>query len=889
MTRHEASVFAVLALCAVSAGLGFALRADDPPMGRWEVIPRELVSGEQTAIRLRYVNGTAALPPGSAFSMEVEPISVVQLQGGPASVGLDADPAEHDQPAARVTVVGAGVRGAVVLRVQFPNGVPAGRTVTLRYGNKQLDGKMPALVNPVPVHDLAWNVVYHPSPDDTAGVSWVERGWWRELPRVDIKPAPASAVRITVPSAVGVGHPFRVRVAVTDRFESRPDPPYVGVVRLKVPDGLTGLPEQIRFAEADASSRVIDGVRAMKPGVYRIGAASLSETDGAMAIESNPIVVQSGVSTPIYWGVLHGLAGYTAGWGDGADSYYRYAREIAGLDYAALSEELPAADRAAEWHPDGIYACRYGRSLSAADVQREVLEAARKHLRAGEFITVPGYLGATASAGSHGVYTADASAEGLGRVLPHTAATFPFELYDQMKASDPLVIHHLNAGYVPYGYLSGGLTHSGATLAPVLECYSDWGMAFPGPGPFSPLVGGVRSRVAKSLFRVIGRGLRFGLVGDSGTLTGWPARRYPASVGQRQKFVQGLTAVQALNLTRAGILEAYRSRRVYATTGERIVLTFTINAVGMGGTVLSDKPLTAVVEAHGTAGISEVSLFNGDRVLSQARFANRPDVRAAFDLAAPVPEDTPYLVEVVQMDGHRAWSSPIWARKRTAPELKWERGSDGKLYLRNAGTAPALKVALRGHRSGYGFVRPGWPAAAALSKEADGQVWLKRWSDRRATLFVSWRGSKLNGSMRLTGQTAYDPEPDYALLANGGTFRDDGSGTITFADAVETGRGFCVNLTVVPSQQCTVSLTFSRELALRMGGDIRKGTEFRIPINQYAAGNAASSIVIPALAPGARYAVPNADWCWMADPGNTIAETDEGNNLWTPGRRTGLR
>ncbi len=896
MHKSLRRTLSAIAFACVAAALSAAAFVRDEPMGRWDIEPKSVVSGQETAIRLRYANGSEPLPAGSSFTMAIEPISVTQLQGGTASLGVE--PTAEDQPRsagvppapspARVTVhpIGVTETGAFGVRIAFPSGLPAGQSVVLAYGNRQLDGRIVGLVNPVPVRDLAWDVRYHRSDADAHGTSWTAAGWWRNLPRCEIVAGQPSAVRVTAPSIVGAGQPFNVRLAITDAFDSRAEPPYTGSVRLIAPAGLTGIPSTVRFSAGDHSVRLIEGIRAARPGSYRIGAALMgpAEASKAAPTESNPIVVRAGSSRAIRWGILNGGAGYTAGWGDGADAYYSYARDIAGLDYAALAEELVPRDAAAERSAGGIYAARFGSSLIPEALGRIIAEAAARHHRPGEFVTILGYHGVTSTAGSLGVYSAESGPEALARILPRSMPAFPFELHASLSATEALIIHHANAAYLPYSSLLNGRTRQGHPVAPVLECHSERGMSFPGPGPFDSLIGGVRSPVAKPLFKVIGRGLRFGLVGDSGTVTGWPGRRWASGLTTRNRFVQGLTAARPSEFTRKGLLDAYRARNVYATTGERIVLDFTVNGVGMGGTVTTDGPAVATVVVSGTAPIREVSLFNGDRVLTQARPASQRDVRVAFDLPKPMPSETPYMVEVVQADRHRAWSSPIWVRKRPAPDLAWMRSADGKPLLVNAGTAPAPRLSVVGGRSSYGFVRPAWGPEVRMREGADGQVWLRRWSDRRATLFLALRCAPTSGTLRVTGQTEYAPEPDYALLSEGGAFRDDGNGLMEFADKISGGRGLAVNLTVSPRKACTATLSFTREVVLVIDGRTERAREFVIPINRVQGAPSPITLSFGILKPGERRAVPDSTLSWVADPDDSVAEINEANNLWTPPR-----
>jgi hypothetical protein len=864
----------------------WAGEAPAEPMGRWSVEPRVLRAGQESTITFRYVNGAEPLPPGSAFLMDVEPISVVQLQYGPVSETIEPDPGAPGSSRAAVTLGRPDDRGFLPARIVLPDGVPSGGSVVLRFGNKQVDGRVVALANPTPVTDLAWNVRYAADPagrpNDVA--DWRDRGWWRALPRVSIVAGSAAALRITAPSSVAVGKPFGIRIAVTDSLDSRAAPAFVGTVRLEAPAGLVGLPATVRFAASDDSTRILTPVRATRAGVFRIG-ASLAGGSGAPPArtwESNPIVAGAGVAA-VRWGILNGRAGYSEGWGDGADAYFRYGRDVAGLDYLALCE--PLAGRASDDDIGRIYACRYGAAARPDAVMKAMLDAAGRSDRPGSFVALPGFAGATAAAGPHGVFWANATPDQVARMVGAGPTAHPFELDGLLGPANALVIHRLNAGYVPYGALGFGRTRSGRPLAPVIECYSDQGMAFPGPGPRDPLLGGVRTAVAKSLFRVVGRGARLGLVGDSGTATGWPGRRYPCGVGIRGRFLQGLTACRTGSFTREGILGAYRARDVYATTGERIYLSFAVAASGMGRTVVADGPLTATVAASGTNAIAEVSLFDGDRVLSQARFSGQRDVRVVFDLPTPKPTETPYMVEVVQVDRQRAWSSPIWVRRRSVPDLRWASGAGGTPVLTNAGPVAARRVVLRGHPSAYGFVRPAWlpePWAGL-----DGQVWIRRWTDTRATLFYAWKGEPNDGSLRLQGQVSYEPEPGLSLFdlgyggAPGGTFDDDRKGLMSFVDGGASFRCMGADVVVSPNRPCVATLTVRRDAAVRIAGRTERGREFRIPINRYGSG-AGRTVVLQAVGPGSRVPMTGRGLCWTADPDNAIAESDEGNNLWAP-------
>lgn len=154
----------------------------------------------------------------------------------------------------------------------------------------------------------------------------------------------------------------------------------------------------------------------------------------------------------------------------------------------------------------------------------------------------------------------------------------------------------------------------------------------------------------------------------------------------------GLTAVLAEALDRGPVFEAVRQRRIYATTGDRIVLEFRANGRPMGEEIEAEGPVDLSVRVEGTAAVDRVEIVKdlvdtfaavrveqnpagpdgafvlydpaaregGERLerddMSKLRFAVR-------DRGAPGREHA-YYVRVTQANGEQAWSSPIWVTFR---------------------------------------------------------------------------------------------------------------------------------------------------------------------------------------------------------------------------------
>ena len=99
---------------------------------------------------------------------------------------------------------------------------------------------------------------------------------------------------------------------------------------LEAPPGVE-IPATLRFAAADRGVRAVDFV-AKAPGVFRVRARG----PGGLEAESNPLFVDE-TAPHLVWADLHGHSNLSDGTGT-PDDYYRYARDVAGLDVAALTD-----------------------------------------------------------------------------------------------------------------------------------------------------------------------------------------------------------------------------------------------------------------------------------------------------------------------------------------------------------------------------------------------------------------------------------------------------------------------------------------------------------------------------------------------------------------------
>lgn len=151
----------------------------------------------------------------------------------------------------------------------------------------------------------------------------------------------------------------------------------------------------------------------------------------------------------------------------------------------------------------------------------------------------------------------------------------------------------------------------------------------------------------------LNRGGRTGFVAGTDTHEGEPKAK---------------TAVLAAALTREAVFNALRHRRNYAISNARIVLDFRINGHLMGEEIEIEGKPSIAVDVKGTHPIRELAIIRNGAVLLLLNpgkaVAKLEHVDQSFESASY------YYLRVTQVDEDedgnpsRAWSSPIWVRRK---------------------------------------------------------------------------------------------------------------------------------------------------------------------------------------------------------------------------------
>lgn len=622
------------------------------PPGVWQMHPREFICGTSVNAELRYINGSIALPPGSFHTVLFEPVSVKSLFHCPPSTDFEVVPYVGPIPNVMLETQPTTGIGTVEVKMSFPDGLDADASFALRFGNST-DGIITALVNAVATPGLTFETY---SDLGQGQVSWYDMGWASWLPKFDIVPASASALRLVVPSLIQTSAPFALRLSVVDAYDNGANPVWTGTIDLTA-SGVSNLPSQVVLSPEDENSARIENLLISAPGIYRIQAA----LPGRGVFESNPVVVRESVTEPLYWGNIHNHGQYSEGWGDDLDTFYTFAKDISCMDYISLSDHLGAMPTAAG-SMGRLLKWKNGYITTPLEAWTDTVTTANMYDDPGTFVTLVGYEWGSPTAGHYNVYYADADTDNM-----HEYFSPVWQDIEGMRSflsqTSALFIPHKHAAAFPYEFLDWTVTNlNGYPLTPVIEVYSDWGDSFSpyGTWDINSLYGGIRNAAGLSYLWAVDNGYRIGLVGDSDSHTGRPGRRHPGNVATSHDHPQGLTAARTADFTREGIMHAYWTQNTYGTTGERIFLDIQANGARMGGSVQVGGAFDFHVQVAGTDIIESVSLYDGLTLIEKRLLGTAKDHQLVFHCPAPSGPNRPYLVLVLQQDENRAWSTPVW-------------------------------------------------------------------------------------------------------------------------------------------------------------------------------------------------------------------------------------
>jgi len=577
--------------------------------------PQRLTASGWASFRLVYEAGPLGIVEGGSLFLQVSPFwewSSPQTRApdapGYTVVETDADDVrlealQIDDQLLAIEIGGRELREGEQVRIHYGAG-PAGATVD-RFADAEA---------------RLWIAV----DGDGDGMRRV----LPDSPRVEVHAGPPAQLRVLLPGVVRPGETVPVRVSVLDREGSR-GVAYAGEITLEGAAPVLELPDRVTLAPGAGGVALVEGL-AREPGVARITA----RTAEGLEAESNPLLV-SAEGPRILWGDLHGHSSLSDGTGSPED-YYRYARDVAGLDVSALTDHDHWGMRTLVANPE---------------LWKRIRAAAQSFHAPGRFVTLLGFEWTSWIHGHrHVLHFAD-DGPLVDSVAPATDS--PLELWAALEGHTSLTFaHHSAGGPIPTNWEIPPDPH----FEPVTEIVSVHGSseALDSPGLiYDPVPGNfVRD--------VLDRGFVLGFIGSGDGHDGHPGLAHLASP------TGGLAAILSEDRTREGVLEALRARRVYATNGPRILLRAALGAQRMGSTLkLAGRESvdeTLFVRVISVAPLAALEFVRSGEIVDGIALEGRLEV----SVQRPVEElrAGEYIyVRAVQEDGGAAWSSPVFIRE----------------------------------------------------------------------------------------------------------------------------------------------------------------------------------------------------------------------------------
>jgi hypothetical protein len=301
------------------------------------------------------------------------------------------------------------------------------------------------------------------------------------------------------------------------------------------------------------------------------------------------------MSYQLYWGDLHSHCSISYGHGSAEQSLLRARQQ---LDFCSITghafwPDMPA-DRARyariiDYHKAGFatLAKNWDRLLTLeADATAE-----------GTFIAFPSYEWHSLAYGDHNVYAA-------GPELPLSDAPDLLGLRSVCRNAKAIAIPH-HIGYAA-GYRGIHWDAYQEELSPFVEVYSLHGCSVDDRSPY-PMLHDMGPRDAGSTAEAgWQRGFRFGIVGGTDH-----HGAYPGSHGD------GRMGVFAEDLTRESLWEAFKARRVFAATGDRIDARLFVEDAWIGETIQKAGPRHLKIQVAAADSIDKVELLKNGRVIGR--------------------------------------------------------------------------------------------------------------------------------------------------------------------------------------------------------------------------------------------------------------------------------
>lgn len=439
------------------------------------------------------------------------------------------------------------------------------------------------------------------------------------------------AVRLNVvsPSQANPGETIRVSAAPLDSVGNWGTFP-AGTFRLSVLQEWKVISEKSIKTKGNEKKVVFDFTLPQE-GIYFFYVEGPSGLTG----KSNVTLCREGVPRlKLYFGDIHGHSRFSDGTGTPED-YYLFAREVSGLDIAALTD-----------HAD------YGVIQIKGNVWQRIKDAANNMYSPGRFVTFLGFEWTNWTYGHRNVYYRDGEGPVFRSIDPD--CNTPEKLWKHISPYEAMTAaHHVGGGPVAVDW----------SIPPGSKEWLVEICSIHGSSEYYGCEAGIyRPQQGHFVRDALSRGYKLGIIASGDTHDGHPGQR---SINAR---VSGLVGVYAAELTREAVWQAFQKRRVYGTSGAKIILNFRVCDSPMGSEVNWPKSKGAVpigLRAVCCDTIKNIEIIRNGVPIFMEKGEKINGVFAALLIedSEPLEGTSWYYARVLQEDGHMAWSSPVWVTR----------------------------------------------------------------------------------------------------------------------------------------------------------------------------------------------------------------------------------
>ncbi|MCZ6674567.1 MAG: DUF3604 domain-containing protein [Verrucomicrobia bacterium] len=301
------------------------------------------------------------------------------------------------------------------------------------------------------------------------------------------------------------------------------------------------------------------------------------------------------MSYQLYWGDLHSHCSISYGHGTIEQAIARASQQ---LDFCSVTghafwPDMPT-DRKVyaeiiDYHNEGFARC--------ACNWDELVRVHREGTEDGSFVAFPSYEWHSLKYGDHIVYSPHAD-------LPLTDAPDLPAIREVARAVNGIAIPH-HIGYAK-GYRGINWDEYREDVSPFVEMFSLHGCSLSTDAAY-PMLHDMGPRdfgsTAEEGWR---RGFKFGVVGGTDHHAA-----YPGSHGD------GRMGVFAEDLTRQDLIDAFKARRVYAATGDKIDARLFVNEAWIGDTVQAPGQRNIQISVQGMDRLDQVRLIKNGRIIQR--------------------------------------------------------------------------------------------------------------------------------------------------------------------------------------------------------------------------------------------------------------------------------